>query len=219
MFLTRRSLSRRTFLRDRRRLDRAAAARRDDSCRHRAGADRRGCASRARLPLFPARRVMENWTPATAGADFALSPILKPLAPLRKHLTVVSNIDNKPAESRAVACARARHLAVVRASAGGLDALRRRDGRPGGRRNASARRPPGRRSRSRLRRGRAAGAACERGYGCSYTQHASRSARRSTPLPIESNPRKLFLRLFGQGDSADERARSSRSRPAACSTW
>jgi len=52
--------------------------------------------------------------------------------------------------------------------------------------------------------GHGVGSACERGYGCSYSGTLSfRSA--STPLPVESNPRQLFLRLFGQGDSAAER--------------
>ncbi len=51
---------------------------------------------------FPHGAIMEKWTPATTDADFALSPILEPLAPYRDYLTVVSNIGNKPAESRAV---------------------------------------------------------------------------------------------------------------------
>jgi hypothetical protein len=52
--------------------------------------------------------------------------------------------------------------------------------------------------------GHGVGSACERGYGCSYSGTLSfRDA--STPLPVESNPRQLFLRLFGQGDTADER--------------
>src|SRR5258705_8732104 len=51
---------------------------------------------------FPHGAIMEKWTPATAGRDFELSPILEPLAPFRKQLTVVSNIGNKPGESRAV---------------------------------------------------------------------------------------------------------------------
>ena len=51
---------------------------------------------------FPHGAIMEKWTPATAGRDFELSPILEPLAPFRKQLTVVSNLGNKPGESRAV---------------------------------------------------------------------------------------------------------------------
>ena len=52
--------------------------------------------------------------------------------------------------------------------------------------------------------GHGAGSACERGYGCSYSGH-DLVPHASTPLPMESNPRKLFLRLFGQGDTPDER--------------
>ncbi len=34
----------------------------------------------------------------------------------------------------------------------------------------------------------------------------SRSARRHQPLPMETNPRKVFYGMFGQGDTADERS-------------
>jgi hypothetical protein len=52
--------------------------------------------------------------------------------------------------------------------------------------------------------GHGVGSACERGYGCSYSGTLSfRTA--STPLPVESNPRQLFMRLFGQGDTPEER--------------
>ena len=52
--------------------------------------------------------------------------------------------------------------------------------------------------------GQGTGSACERGYGCTYTGTLSFS-NATTPLPMENNPRQLFLRLFGQGDSAGER--------------
>ena len=51
---------------------------------------------------FPHGAVMEKWTPTTDGTDFELQPILEPLAPFRDQLTIVSNIGNKPGESRAV---------------------------------------------------------------------------------------------------------------------
>ena len=41
-----------------------------------------------------------SWTsgrPHGTGADFEISPILKPLEPFKKHLTVVSGLENKPA--------------------------------------------------------------------------------------------------------------------------
>jgi hypothetical protein len=52
--------------------------------------------------------------------------------------------------------------------------------------------------------GHGVGSACERGYGCSFSGTVSFRTP-TTPLPVESNPRELFLRLFGQGDSPEER--------------
>src|SRR5262245_60581553 len=40
----------------------------------------------------PNGMVMANWTPATTGPDFAFTPILKPLEPLREHTLVVSGL-------------------------------------------------------------------------------------------------------------------------------
>ena len=51
---------------------------------------------------FPHGAVMEKWTPTSSGRDFELPSIIDPLAPYRDQLTVVSNIGNKPGESRAV---------------------------------------------------------------------------------------------------------------------
>ncbi len=48
------------------------------------------------------------------------------------------------------------------------------------------------------------GGACDRNYGCSYGATISFRTP-STPLPMEFNPRKLFQRLFGQGDTPEER--------------
>src|SRR6266540_2967656 len=51
---------------------------------------------------FPHGAIMEKWTPAAVGRDFEMSPILEPLAAFQKQLTIISNIGNKPGESRAV---------------------------------------------------------------------------------------------------------------------
>ena len=45
---------------------------------------------------------------------------------------------------------------------------------------------------------------CDRNYGCSYGKTIAFSTP-ATPLPMEHNPRKVFFRLFGQGDTAEER--------------
>jgi hypothetical protein len=44
---------------------------------------------------FPHGAVMEKWTPVKDGADFDLPPILTPLAPFQKQLTVISGLENK----------------------------------------------------------------------------------------------------------------------------
>jgi hypothetical protein len=47
--------------------------------------------------------------------------------------------------------------------------------------------------------------ACESGYGCLYSATLSyRNA--NSPLPMESNPRKIFELLFGEGATPEERA-------------
>src|SRR5688572_10788415 len=51
---------------------------------------------------------------------------------------------------------------------------------------------------------RGGGGTCDREYGCSYSGTISFRTP-STPLPIETDPRKLFQRLFGVGDTPEER--------------
>jgi hypothetical protein len=48
---------------------------------------------------FPHGAIMDRWSPAQTGADYDMSPILEPLAPFRPHLTIVSGLRNKPGET------------------------------------------------------------------------------------------------------------------------
>jgi hypothetical protein len=152
---------------------------------------------------FPHGAIMEKWTPATAGRDFELSPILEPLAPFRKQLTIVSNIGNKPGESRAVhALVPATWLSCVHPKEGlepkmapTVDQIAAQH---------IGQETPWPSLESATAQGHGVGSACERGYGCSYSGTLS-FRNPSTPLPVESNPRQLFLRLFGQGDTPEER--------------
>jgi len=51
--------------------------------------------------------------------------------------------------------------------------------------------------------------ACDAGFSCAYTSTLCwRSSR--APLPMESNPRAVFERLFGDGDSTDPAVRHAR---------
>ena len=100
MFLTKKHLSRRTLLHGAGASHRIAAARRDDPRAHRARATpqpRRN--ARLGFVYFPHGAVQQFWTPKQTGRDFDFSHILKPLEPLRDHVTVVSGLRNKGAEN------------------------------------------------------------------------------------------------------------------------
>jgi hypothetical protein len=47
---------------------------------------------------------------------------------------------------------------------------------------------------------------CDSGYSCAYTNTMSWRSE-TTPLPVENNPRSIFERLFGDGDSTDAASR------------
>jgi hypothetical protein len=152
---------------------------------------------------FPHGAVMERWTPPTTGRDFTPGMILDPLMPYHEHLTVISNIGNKPAESRAVhALVPATWLSCVHPQesltpnmAATVDQIAAQH---------IGQETPYPSLEIATAQGHGVGSACERGFGCSYSGTLSFSTP-STPLPIESNPRQLFLRLFGSGDSPEER--------------
>src|SRR5579862_4147655 len=48
---------------------------------------------------FPHGAIMDRWSPTETGTSFTMSAILEPLEPFRKHLTIVSGLRNKPAET------------------------------------------------------------------------------------------------------------------------
>jgi hypothetical protein len=162
-------------------------------------------AARPRLGFFyfPHGAVMEKWTPTATGRDFTLGPILESLTPFQKQLTIVSNLGNRPGESRAVhalvpatwlSCTHPRE-ALEPFMAPTVDQIAAKH---------IGQDTPWPSLETATAQGQGIGSACERGYGCSFSGTLSfRTA--STPLPVESNPRQLFLRLFGQGDTAAER--------------
>ena len=151
---------------------------------------------------FPHGAIMEQWTPAQEGANFELSPILTPLKPFQKQLTVVSGVGNKPGESQAVhAIVPATWLSCVHPKQG-------QDPNMAATADQIAAKAIGQDtplpSIEIATEGQGGGGSCDRDYGCNYSGTISyRTA--STPLPMENNPRKLFQRLFGRGDSPTER--------------
>ena len=152
---------------------------------------------------FPHGAVMDLWTPKGEGSEFELSPILSPLAKHRAQMTVISNLGNKPAESSAVhAITSGTWLSCVHpreshSPYGGItvDQLAAQHmGQDTTFTSVEACTEPG----------STAGNGCDRNFGCSYGSTIAFSSP-TTPLPMENNPRKLFYRLFGIGDTPQER--------------
>jgi len=102
MFMTRKCLPRRTFLRG---LGASVALPLLDAMVPAGTAlAQTAAAPRPRMGFiyFPHGAVMDRWTPPTAGRDFELPQILAPLAPFRDQMTIVSNLRNKAAEGYGV---------------------------------------------------------------------------------------------------------------------
>ncbi|HUK01996.1 MAG TPA: DUF1552 domain-containing protein [Steroidobacteraceae bacterium] len=151
---------------------------------------------------FPHGAIMDRWTPAGVGKDFKLSPILEPLAPFQSKLIVVSNLGNRPGESAAV------HAIVPGTWLSCVHPRESQDPFGGVTIDQMAAQKIGQDtplpSLEVATESGGGGGACDRAYGCSYSGTISFRTP-STPLPMENNPRNLFQRLFGRGDTPAER--------------
>ncbi len=163
-------------------------------------------APRPRMGFFylPHGAVMDRWTPATEGRDFAFSPILEPLERHREHLTVVSNLDNANAVSSAVhaitpgtwlSCAAPRrsHAPHVGTTIDQIAAQHIGQDTPMPSIEAAV-------------EPRGGDSACDGTYGCSVGNTIS-FRNPTTPLPMEHSPRRFFTTLFGRGETREARAR------------
>ncbi len=139
---------------------------------------------------FPHGAIMDHWSPAETGTDYTMSPILEPLTPFRQHLTIVSGLRNKPAETPEP------HAYIEQ---GWLTCVKPYDfGKAGPDSGVSADQIAARYVGQETRLP-------------SLELTTSGSARLAwrtptQPLPQESNPRAVFQKLFGQGDTDEERA-------------
>jgi hypothetical protein len=132
--------------------------------------------------------LQDEWQPAKTGRDFEFPFILKPLEPMRDHVTVISGLRNKGGESSSP-------HGIIEETWLNAVAPRQRNARTG--------------------------------VGVTVDQIAARHLGKTTtlpslelcgepggmisfrtptqPLPMESNPRKVFYTMFGQGDTKQER--------------
>jgi hypothetical protein len=155
---------------------------------------------------LPHGAIMNEWTPATDGAGFEFTRILKPLEPYRDYVNVVSGLHHRAADTTAVhSLSPTTWLSGVRPKpTQGIDAY------AGVTADQIAAKLIGQDTalpsmELATEDNSALIGACDRDYGCIYMNTLSWRTP-TTPLPMEINPRKVFERMFGQGGSAEERA-------------
>jgi hypothetical protein len=145
-------------------------------------------APRLGFVYFPHGALQEEWQPTKVGRDFDFPFILKPLEPMRDHVTVVTGLRNRGGESSSP-------HGIIEETWLNCVSPRKRD--------------------------------VKTGIGITVDQIAARHLGKETslpslelcaepggmisfrtpnqPLPMESNPRKVFFTMFGQGDTKEER--------------
>ncbi len=145
----------------------------------------------------------DKWTPSGAGASFKLSPILSSLEPYKKYVSSFGNLENAATAGSVHAFTPATWLSATRPDLGSARAhmattLDQTIAKIIGQDTPL----PSLEVASETIVQSAAGG------GGSYSTLSFRDA--DSPLPMESNPRKVFLQLFGEGDTPQERASISR---------
>jgi hypothetical protein len=153
----------------------------------------------------PHGAIMTHWTPDTVGAGFDFKSILKPLEAHREYLNVVTGLGHKAADTTAVhSLSPTTWLSGVRPKATqGVDAYA---GITADQIAAMAIGQDSPLPSMEIATEDHSGliGSCDRDYGCIYMNTLSWRTP-ETPLPMEINPRKVFERMFGSGGSAAER--------------
>jgi hypothetical protein len=202
MFITRRHLSRRTFLRGAGvtlslpLLESMVPALTPLRLTAASPQTRLGCI------YVPHGATMYKWTPDAVGRDFAMTEILGPLEKHRDKLTIVSNLYHSSATGADAGAEHARSAAIYLSG-----------GRP--QKNAV---------RAGVTLDQIAAShisqdtplpslelgiedvslSCGAGYGCAYFNTISWRTP-TAPLPVENNPQAVFEKLFGDGGTAEQR--------------
>jgi hypothetical protein len=169
-----------------------------------------------RLAFFyvPNGITMQKWTPATEGASFELTPVLKPLGAFRDRMLVLSGLDQNQghsmpgenagdhprASSTYLTCVHPKATSGPDLRAGtSVDQIVAREL---GKHTQLASLELGIESAEIL-------GTCESAYSCAYYNTICWRTPTS-PLPMENNPRAVFERLFGDSESTSREERLAR---------
>jgi hypothetical protein len=152
------------------------------------------------------------WTPKTSGANFEFSPTMKALEPFREKLNVFSGLAQ--VNGRALGDGPGDHARATATFLTGVHPYKTggADFRLGVSADQIAAREFGKQTQlSSLELGlepQPLAGNCDSGYTCAYMSMSWRGA--NSPLPAEINPRAVFERLFGDGESTDPKVRTAR---------
>jgi hypothetical protein len=169
--------------------------------------------SRLGFVYIPHGAVMDKWTPATVGAGFEFTPILKPLEPYRDKVVVISGLAAIAAESQGDGGGD--HSRCAPCYLSGVHAKRTEgdDIQAGMTIDQIAAEKIGQDTPlPSLELGiedTGLVGVCDVGYSCAYMNTIAWKSP-STPLPMEINPRVIFEGLFGDGSSEAERLENKR---------
>jgi hypothetical protein len=153
---------------------------------------------------FPHGAIMPKWLPATDGAGFELSDILQPLKPFAGKFNVVSDLELKLAYGSGATAnhnrSAAAYLSASFAKTGAKPELGITIDQVIARKIGQDTPLPS--LELMIEEG---SVNCGDGLSCSYRDTISWQGQHS-PLPMQNNPQVVFERLFGDGNTAEERA-------------
>ncbi|GIT23839.1 MAG: hypothetical protein CM1200mP40_35210 [Gammaproteobacteria bacterium] len=135
---------------------------------------------------------MDHWTPSTVGSGFEFPTVLKPMEPFREKIQILSGLHGVDGEGPH-ARASTRFLTGVAST---------RDNGANLRAGISMDQIAGRMLGNETQLatlelaidGRDFAGSCDEGFSCAYTNTIT-WANQTTPLPMENNPRAIFLTL------------------------
>jgi hypothetical protein len=167
----------------------------------------------ARTPANPKRRlgfvyvpngmIMEQWMPEAVSDDFAFTPLLSPLEPFRKSLTLFGNLSRPGSDDdHAVSSAGWLSGAVAKETEGEDFRAGRTVDQIVAARIGQDTPLPSLELATEDFTGFVGG--CSPGYACAYVNTLS-WADATTPLPMEINPRVVFERMFGRAGTPTQR--------------
>src|SRR6266498_5582840 len=174
----------------------------------------------AKTPANPVRRLgfvfmpmgcdITRWVPPGENRLDQLSPILSSLAPVKEHVTVISNLELQNAYPGTHATSNAAFLSAARAKL-----TESADYYLGTTVDQIAAKQIGQETQLpslelAMDLLQTVGQ-CDNGYACVYQNNLSWSSP-TTPLPAEAHPRIVFESLFGEGGSLAERRAALRKR-------